>query len=66
MPSAPQQSPQPLESTPLRREVEDQEYCSCGVDYTARGRGATVRMVQYLDRNESLKVEIQELEDCLD
>ena len=70
--STPLESPQPpLESTLLRREEEDQEFCSCGMEHggehrwTARDRGVMARMVQYLDRNGSLIVEIEELEDCV-
>ena len=49
-------------------EMEDQEYHSRGMEYggehrwTARDRAVMARMKQYLDRIESLKVEIEELE----
>ena len=33
--------------------------------WTARDRAVTGRMVQYLDKSESLQVGIEELEDCL-
>ena len=70
MRTAPQQSSQPTsESTPLRREEENQEHCSCGTGYggrhrwTARDTAVTARMVRYLDRSDGLDME--ELEDCL-
>ena len=52
-------------------EMEDQEYCSCGMEHggahrwTRRDRAVVARMEQHLDRSESLKVEIEELEYCL-
>ena len=52
-------------------EMEDQEYCSCAVEYggehrwTARNRAVMARMVQYLDRSESMNLEMEELEYCL-
>ena len=51
-------------------EVEDQEYCSCDMEYggahrwTARDRTVTARMEQYLNESDSMKVEIEELEHC--
>ena len=44
-------------------EVEDQEFAHEGeYRWTARHRVVTSRMEQYLDRSESMKVEIEELE----
>ena len=69
-----QSLPPPREGTKspseeIAMEVEDQEYCSCGMEYagehrwTARVRAVFARMEQYLDRSESLEVDIEELED---
>ena len=52
-------------------EVEDQEYCSCGMEcggehrWTARDRTFIARMQQYLNESDGMKVEIGELEHCL-
>ena len=49
-------------------EVDDQENCSCGMEYegerrwTARDRVVITRMERYLDESDSLKVEVEELE----
>ena len=69
MPPTLQQSTQPsTEVTQLQMEVEDQERAAGGKEYegeyqwTARDR---VVKEQYLDRSESLKVEVEELESLL-
>ena len=69
MPPTQLQSPQPsIEVTQLQMEVDDEELVACGKEYegeyrwTARDRVVVVRMEQYLDRSESLKVEVEELE----
>ena len=61
VPPTPQQNPQPpVESMPRQREEEDQKYCSCGTEHgrghwwTARDRAVTARMVQHLNKSESL------------
>ena len=52
-------------------EMEGQENCSCGTEHggehrwTAHDRAVMAKMVQYLDRSESMKVEIEALEYCL-
>ena len=69
MPHPPQQGRQPSnEAMQLHMEVDDQENCSCGMEYegerrwTARDRVVITRMEQYLDESDSLKVEVDELE----
>ena len=64
-----QESLQPsIEAMQLQMEVEDQENCCCGMEYggehlwTARDRVVFVRMEQHLNENDSMKVEIEELE----
>ena len=68
-PPTPQQGLQPsIAAMQLQMEVEDQENCSCGIEYggerrwTARDRAVIARMSQYQDDSESLKVEDEELE----
>ena len=64
MPPTPQQSPQPsIEAMQLKMEVEDQEFvCKGEYWWTACDRVVIARMEQYLDRSESMKLEIEELE----
>ena len=69
MPPTPQQSPQPtLEGTPLRMEVEDQEFGACEKEYevehrwTARDREVIAKVEQYLCESDNMKVEVVELE----
>ena len=51
--------------------MEDQEFAACGKEYggehswTARDRVVIARMGQHVDRSESLKVEVEELEPLL-
>ena len=58
----PQRSLQPsIEAMQLQVEVEDQENCSCGVEYggehrwTARDRVVIARMEQYLDESDKFE-----------
>ena len=69
MPHTPQQSLQPsIEAMHLQTEEEDQESCSCEMEFegehrwTARDRTVIARMEQYLNKNDNMKVEIEELE----
>ena len=69
VPPTPQQSLQPsMEAMQLQMEVEDQENCSYGMEHggehgwTARDRVVIARMEQYLDKSDSLKVEVEEVE----
>ena len=62
VPPAPQQSLQPsIEAVQLQT---DQESGSCEMEYewTARGRAVIARMEQYLNENDNMKVENEELE----
>ena len=71
--SSPQQRLPPPEGTKspsedVTTEREDQEYCSCGVEYggehrwTARDRTVIAKMEQYLNESDNMKEEIEELE----
>ena len=69
----PQQSWQPsIEAMQLQTEVDDQESGSCELEYegehrwTARDRMVTARMEEYLNENDNMRVDIEELEFLLD
>ena len=69
MPPTPQQSTQPpLEGTPLQMEVEDQESGACGKEYfgeyrwTVHDRTIIAKVEQYLNVSDSIKVDIEELD----
>ena len=69
MPPTQQQSRQrSTEAMQLQMDVEDQENCSCGMEYggehrwTVRDGAGIARVLQYLDENDSMKVKVVESE----
>ena len=68
MPPTPQQSWPSMEAMQLQMEMEDHENCSGEQEFegehrwTARDRTVIARMEQYLNENDSMQVEVEELQ----